>query len=60
MLLKICICRNVYRLTNFFQENEEPHNLYITRSISFDQKTDDMKRNYIRAYVWARTPMYGK
>lgn len=55
----VILARNVYKLTNFLQESEEPHNLYMTRSIPFDQKTDDLRRNYIRVYVWARTPMYG-
>lgn len=55
----VILARNVYKLTNFLQESEEPHNLYITRGTPFHQKTDDLRRNYIRAYVWARTPMYG-
>uniref|UniRef100_A0A1B6DBY0 GDP-D-glucose phosphorylase 1 n=1 Tax=Clastoptera arizonana TaxID=38151 RepID=A0A1B6DBY0_9HEMI len=53
------LSKYVYKLTNFLQNNEEPYNIYITRSIPIGQINDDGTRNTIRVYVWARKPTYG-
>lgn len=57
---EILCCRNVYKLVNYLQESEMPHNLFITRGSSFDAKRVGQVRDCVRLYVWARKPVYGK
>ncbi|KAJ9578262.1 hypothetical protein L9F63_005532, partial [Diploptera punctata] len=47
------LARNVHHLTNFLQNINQPHNLYITRGSRFNTSAG---YNTIRVYVWVRKP----
>ncbi|XP_052127598.1 GDP-D-glucose phosphorylase 1 isoform X2 [Frankliniella occidentalis] len=50
------IARNVYKLTNFLQSQNEAHNVTMTRSKLNESDRDLL---YVRVYVWVRKPNKG-
>ncbi|KAL1460121.1 hypothetical protein WDU94_012059 [Cyamophila willieti] len=58
--------RSVFRLIEYFQRCQVPHNIYITRGVAVDSSTDGVNcqvlnnmRDVIRVYVWARSSSAG-
>uniref|UniRef100_A0A1B6LSQ1 GDP-D-glucose phosphorylase 1 n=2 Tax=Graphocephala atropunctata TaxID=36148 RepID=A0A1B6LSQ1_9HEMI len=49
--------RYVFKLVSFLQDNEKPHNIFLTRGSSFQEKTPNLVRDHVRLYVWARKPV---
>uniref|UniRef100_A0A1B6JDW4 GDP-D-glucose phosphorylase 1 n=2 Tax=Homalodisca liturata TaxID=320908 RepID=A0A1B6JDW4_9HEMI len=47
---------NVFKLVSFLQDNEKPHNIFITRGSSFQEKSPNSVRDHVRVYIWARKP----
>ncbi|PSN39365.1 GDP-D-glucose phosphorylase 1 [Blattella germanica] len=47
------LARDVYRLTNYFQNANQPYNVYMTRGSRFNTGSE---YDTVRVYVWARKP----
>jgi hypothetical protein len=59
-MIIISCYRSVYCLTNFFQNANIPHNLYLTRGSRLDVPDAGEAYSTVRVYVWARKPSAGK
>ncbi|BES99109.1 GDP-D-glucose phosphorylase 1 [Nesidiocoris tenuis] len=54
------VVKDVVKVANLFLDERLPHNLYITRGLSFDKcNMSTSKRDCLRIYLWARTPSPG-
>ena len=58
VMMKMIRCRQVHKITSYFQETDIAHNLFICRGIVFGEKRGSAKTT-VRVFIWPRRKFVG-